>query len=89
MFFHDTEADVQRNKIFPGTKGYIVSEFTFYYELSGHQITLCPACKENRPQTRMQDGTCRDQDHSTKLFSAEMCPPCKTNPTLTDRAEEL
>ena len=30
MFFHDTEADVQRSKIFPGTKRYIVSEFTFY-----------------------------------------------------------
>lgn len=36
MLFHDAEAEDQRNKIFPGTKGHIVCEFTFYDGLSGH-----------------------------------------------------
>lgn len=46
MLFHDAEAEDQRNKIFPGTKGHIVCEFTFYDGLSGHGSPVCPACGE-------------------------------------------
>lgn len=77
MLSHDAEAEDQRNKIFPGTKGCIGSEFTFYYGLSG---ALCAHHIWRHGDDTTDRNTGLDTwrlGHSTRLFSTKVSPPCK------------